>query len=109
MAARRGEAERVLSEFRETARRDRVTSGIREVWEAAHDGRVHKLLLEKDAEHMDLLGPLFPMDSARLEGKQDLINTTAVETIRRRGEVYTLDPGELGVSSPVAAVLRYSD
>ncbi len=109
MAARRGEAERVLGEFRETARRDRVTSGIREVSEAAHEGRVHKLLLEKDAEHMDLLGPLFPMDSARLEGEQDLINTAAVETIRRRGEVYMLDPGELGVSSPLAAVLRYSD
>jgi hypothetical protein len=109
MAARRGEAGRVLGEFRETARRDRVTSGIHEVLEAAHEGRVHKLLLEKDAEHEGLLGPLFPMDSARLEGGQDLINTVAVETIRRRGEVYMLDPGELGVSSPIAAFLRYSD
>ena len=66
-------------EVRETARRDCVTSGIREVLEVAHEGRVHKLLWEKDAEHEGLLGPLFPMDSARL------------------------------VSSPIAAVLRYSD
>jgi hypothetical protein len=55
--------------------------------------------LEKAAEHDGLLGPSFPMDSARLEGEQDLINAAAVETIRRRGEVYMLDPGELGVSS----------
>lgn len=109
MAARRGEAGKALGEFRETARRDRVTSGIREVLEAAHEGRVHTLLLEKDAEHEGLLGPLFPTDSARLEGEQDLINTAAVETIRRRGEVYMLDTGELGVSSPIGAVLRYSD
>jgi Bacterial archaeo-eukaryotic release factor family 3 len=84
MAARREEAERVLAEFRETARRDRVISGIREVLAAAHEGRVHRLLVEKDAEHQALLGPSFPIDSARVEGEQDLINTAAVENIAVR-------------------------
>jgi hypothetical protein len=64
--------------------------------------------LEKDAEHEGLLGPSFPVDSARLEGEQDLINAAAVETIRGRGEVYVLDRGELG-GCPIAALLRYSD
>ena len=108
LEAQRRAAERVLGEFRETARRDHVTSGIREVLEAAREGRVHKLLLEKDAEHEGLLGPSFPVDSARLEGEQDLINAAAVETIRGRGEVYVLDRGELG-GCPIAALLRYSD
>jgi hypothetical protein len=104
LEAQRREAERVLGEFRETARRDHVTSGIREVLEAAREGRVHKLLLEKDTEHEGL----FPVDSARLEGEQDLINAAAVETIRGHGEVYMLDRGELG-DCPIAALLRYTD
>jgi hypothetical protein len=108
LEAQRAEAEKVLVEFRETARRDHVTHGIREVLEAAHDGRVHKLLLENNAEYKGLLGPGFPMDYARLEGEEDLINVTAVETIRGHGQVYMLDQGELSVSSPIAAVLRYS-
>jgi hypothetical protein len=108
LEAQRAEAEKVLVEFRETARRDHVTHGIREVLEAAHNGRVHKLLLENNAEYKGLLGPGFPMDYARLEGEEDLINVTAVETIRGHGQVYMLDQGELSVSSPIAAVLRYS-
>jgi hypothetical protein len=107
LEARRGEAESVLGELRETARRDHVTSGIREVLEAAREGRVHKLLVEKNAEHEGLLGPSFPMDSAHIEGEQDLINAAAVETIRERGQVYMLDRGELG-GCPIAALLRYS-
>ena len=108
LETRRGDAECVLGELRETARRDHVTIGIRDVLEAAREGRVHKLLLEKNAEHEGLLGPSFPIDSARLEGEQDLINVAAVETIRGRGEVYMLDQGELG-GCPIAALLRYSD
>jgi hypothetical protein len=108
LEAQRGEAERALGEFRETARRDHVTSGIREVLEAAREGRVHKLIVENNAEHEGLLGPSFPVDSARLEGDQDLINAAAVETIRGHGEVHMLNQGEIGGSSPIAAVLRYS-
>jgi Bacterial archaeo-eukaryotic release factor family 6 len=108
LEAQRGEAERALGEFRETARRDHVISGIREVLEAAREGRVHKLIVENNAEHEGLLGPSFPVDSARLEGDQDLINAATVETIRGHGEVHVLNQGEIGVSSPIAAVLRYS-
>lgn len=108
LEAQRREAERVLGEFRENARRDHVTSGVREVLEAAREGRVHKLLLENNAEHNAQLGPSFPLDSAHIEGQQDLINAAVAETIRGHGEVYMLDQGELGGSSPIAAVLRYS-
>jgi hypothetical protein len=104
----RENAKTVLADFRETNSRDHVVTGVREVLQAAHEGRVHKLLLERNAKHDGLLGPLFPVDSSHIEGEQDLINATAVETIRGRGEVYELDAGQLG-SCPVAALLRYSN
>ena len=109
MTARREQAETVLAQFRETARRDHVISGIREVLAAAHEGRVYRLLLEKEAEHQALLGSSFPIDSARVEGEHDLLNTAAVETIRGGGEAYMVDPQELGDSSPISALLRYAD
>ena len=109
LEAHREEAERVLVELRETVRRDHVIKGLRHVLEAAREGRIHKLLVENHAESQGLLGPSFPVDSARLEGEQDLVNAAVVETIRGHGEVYILDEGELGDSSPLAAVLRYSE
>jgi hypothetical protein len=108
LKARRAEAESALGEFKETARRDHTAIGVREVLEAAREGRVHKLIVENNAEHEGLLGPSFPVDSARLEGNQDLINAAAVETIRAHGEVHIVNPGEIGDSSAVAAILRYS-
>jgi len=108
LQAKQLEAKKVLSEFRETARRDHVLSGIRDVLEAAHEGRVHKLLVENMTTYVGLLGPSFPMDSGCLEGEQDLINAAAVETLRGQGEVHMLNPGEINGSSPIAAVLRYS-
>jgi hypothetical protein len=95
-----------LGVFRETSRRDHVLTGVREVLDAALQGRIHKLLVEQGAEEYGLLGPAFPVDDARIEGEQDLINAAAVETIRRHGEVLMLDPGQLG-ACPVAALLRF--
>ena len=109
MSTRRDEAETVLGEFRATARRDRVISGLRKVLEAAREGRVHRLLLENDAEQAGLLGPAFPFESMGVEGEQDLINAAAVETIRGRGDVYMLDHGALREASPIAAILRYAE
>ena len=93
-ATRQEEAGQALKEFRETLRRDRVVSDVRKVLEAASDGRVHRLLLAKDAEYES--------------GEGDLLNAAAAETIRGGGEVYVLDPLQLAGDGPVAAILRYS-
>ena len=106
MEAKRIAAQKVLKECQETPRRDHVLEGVRQTLEASLGGRIHKLLLGVDAEHMGLLGPSFPTDSTRVEGKQDLTNATAVETIRRHGEVFMVDSHQLG-TEPCAAILRY--
>jgi len=98
-------AAKAFDELRETIHRNHVTTDVREVLHAAREGRVHKLLVQKNAEYQGLLGPSFPVDSSRLEGDQDLINAAAVETIRGRGEVCVLDRELSG--SPLAALLRY--
>lgn len=108
LAARRSDAEKVVAQILETSRRDRVAGGVRTVLEAAHEGRVHRMVMEAGAAYQGLLGPLFPLDDRRVEGKHDLINAAAVETIRAGGDVYVVDPGELG-DRPVAALLRYSE
>jgi len=109
LEAQEQEAGKALAELREKARPDHVASGVPNVLEAAREGRVHRLLLEKDAAQQGLLGPSFTVDSTCVEGEQDLINAAAVETIRGQGEVHVLDPGKLGDLSPIAAVLRYSE
>jgi hypothetical protein len=106
-AKQQADAELALANLRETGRRDHVATGVRDVLEAAHEGRVQQLLIERNAENPGLLGPLFPVDDARIEGEQDLINAAVVETIRRHGEVLTLAPTQLG-ACPVAALLRFS-
>ena len=106
LADRKEQANKVLIEIRETTRRDHVVNGVRQVLEAAHEGRVHKLLIGMDAEEQGLLGPSFPVDASRLEGKQDLINAAAVETIRMGGEVFVLDGQPLRAMG-CAAILRY--
>jgi hypothetical protein len=45
---------------------------------------------------------------AQIQGPQDLLNVAAVETMRTGGEVYVVDPEQLGGFGPVAAILRYS-
>ncbi len=102
------EAEHALREFREATRRDRVVSDVRKVLEAAHEGRVHRLLLAKGAEYLGLPGPLYPAALNSVEGEQDLLNAAAVETIHAGGEVYILDPLQLAGAGPIAAILRYS-
>jgi hypothetical protein len=109
LEAQEREAEKEFGELKENARRDHVASGVRNVLEAAHEGRVHRLLLERDARQEGLLGPSFAMDSTCVEGEQDLINAAVAETIRGGGEVYMLDPKKLEDFSPIAAVLRYSE
>ena len=108
LEARQQEADLAFGQFQETTRRDHAISGVRAVLEAAREGRVHRLFLKSGAAQVGLLGPSFSMDDpALVEGKQDLINAIAVETIRRGGEVYTLHGDKLG-DCPVAALLRYA-
>jgi hypothetical protein len=107
LASVKDDQERALLEFREFPRRDQIITNLREVLDAAREGRIHKLLLERGAEQQGLLGPAFPLNDERLEGNHDLINAAAVETLRKGGQVSVVEDGALG-DSRVGAILRYA-
>jgi Bacterial archaeo-eukaryotic release factor family 3 len=95
----RGEA--VLREFREMPDRTRTLSGTSRVLAAAESGRVHQLLLPEEGDipaHQD-------SSHQNLLASEDLLNATAVETLRRRGQVFALPTALLG-AEPLA-ILRY--
>jgi hypothetical protein len=106
--ARVCEAEALAREIREAKQRNHVVRGLREILEAAHEGRIHKLILAEGAESEGLPGPLYAIEETKLEGKQDLLNAAAVETIRGGGDVLTLNASRMGDLAPAVAVLRYS-
>jgi len=108
LSARRAEGGPLLDELHEANRRNHVARGVREIWEAAHQGRVHKLVLAKGSEFQGLLGPLDSIAEAQPEAEEDLLNAAAVETIRAGGEVHMLDSHQLAYLGPAAALLRYS-
>jgi len=102
LKAQREDAQRMLAEFREVRDRSRVVLDAAGVLEAALEGRVHQLFLERSSPKSRLnVGP------GGIEAHEDLVNMAAVRTVRARGKVFVLDPGELG-SGDIAALLRYA-
>jgi len=96
---------KALAEFREMPDRARTLGGDpHQVLRAAAAGRVHTLCVREMSGvngHMER-----ELDTTHF-GNEDLLNAVAVETIRHGGEVFTLAPGEMAASNPLAAILRY--
>ena len=62
--------------------------------------------LDLDAAQMDEF--YATLEEMKIEGKQDLLNAAAVETIRGGGDVLRLTASRMGDLAPAVAVLRYS-
>jgi len=103
LAAQREDALRLLAEFREVRDRSRVTYNAGEVLDAALEGRVHQLFLERSS----LNSRLNTGRPGGIDTQEDVINVAAVRTVRARGKVIVFDPGEVG-GSGIAASLRYA-
>ena len=88
--------QRVLREYQEMTDRARVLSGVREVLEAAAQGRVHRLCVAEGAE----------LNSSHI-GNEDLVNVAVVQTLRMGGEVFALPSDRMAETGPLAAILRY--
>jgi hypothetical protein len=94
----------VLAEFREMRDRQRAISNPQEVLAAAAAGRVHQLVVRAGTE---IPGRLHPdMDRAALPS-EDLVNASAVETLRKGGMVFLLPQDELPLEEALCAILRY--
>ena len=101
------EAENALMEVREGVRRDRVATEVGEILAAAHMGRVHHLILARDAECQGLLDLRYAPSVGRVAASQDLLNAAVVETIGTGGSVYVADPEKMRGVGPMVATLRY--
>jgi len=89
----------------------KASDKLAEIVPAAFAGQILYALVRPDAQSWGRFDP----DENRVEihdkpepGDEDLVNAIAVQTILRRGAVYTVSPAELPAASPAAAVFRYA-
>lgn len=73
-----------------------------EVFQAAHEGRVHRLFIAEQAPPVESAPP-----EAGLFPGENLLNAAAVETLKNGGDVFALRGTTLPTGGTVAAVLRY--
>jgi hypothetical protein len=96
--------QRVLQEYQEMTDRARVLNGVREVLEAAAQGRVQRLCVAEGAESP---GPLEREISSTDIGDEDLVNAAVAQTLRMGGEIFALPADRMAEAGPLAAILRY--
>ena len=101
--------QKVLNEFSDFRDRKRVALRMDEVLERASEGRVSDLLIREDAVYLGVChdsDQLMPAGSfeTRLE---DLLNLAALQTVKHRGQAFSLKAHEMPDRLDVAAFLRF--
>lgn len=102
--------ERVKMRLEDAAGGNRKATGLREVWKAAHEGRVDTLLVEENyhqaarAQDTGLHLMEAPEGNGALE---DAVDDTIEQVLGTKGEVYFFAPGGLAHCERIAAILRY--
>lgn len=102
--------ERQIDRFRELAETPRTASVPEQVITAAREGRVGTLFLNQDAEwwgHFDEQTGDLLLHQEQQPGDEDLLETAALDTLRRGGQVYALEGGRMPFGRALAANLRY--
>ncbi len=103
LAEYRRVGEAVIAEAREMRDRKRASFDVREILHAAMEGRVHQLCVRADTESMGLLpGPI-----NRTKIRENLLNASVVETLKKGGEIYVLPQDAMSQADPICAILRY--
>lgn len=91
----------------------KYASGIVQVWEAAHQGRVDLLVAEEDYRQPAILPasegqlPTLVDDPTDPRAEDDLVDVAVQLTIDRGGKALFADPGSLAQHDRIAAVLRF--
>ncbi|MBI1903767.1 MAG: hypothetical protein HYS13_21905 [Planctomycetia bacterium] len=106
------EQKQAAGRYWQLAHSDRATSDIQEVVRAAVEGRVDVLFVNAKA---DVRGDLDeatgrPVLHAKLsEGRDDLVDVAAAETLRHGGTVYAGEAETVPGGAPMAAILRFAE
>ena len=108
----RGETEKVLEQYQQSASTGRAAAGVEEVVPAAFNGRVDKLLLAIDANVWGTFDPetgAVSLDPAGqgAEANLALLDFAALKTLEQSGMVYALPQDEMPTDAPIAAIFRY--
>jgi len=101
---------KALERFHRAAGTPQTSAAIETIVQAAHDGRVHTLFLDRGARHWGTFGlgsNQVEVHTDRLSGDEDLLNISATQTLINGGTVYALDASELPTGMSVAALFRY--
>lgn len=102
----------VKVELEEAIGQNRFAAGIQSIWQAAAQGRIHRLIVERGFARPGYLSP--DGYEIRFEERQDgsvLLNDVVDDLIEKvldqNGEVYFIQPGELEPYQQIAAILRF--
>ena len=104
--------EEAIERYGTLAPRGRASSRVEEVVPAAHDGRIDTLFTARGAH---LWGSYDPQSrevrnggGGERDGKEDLLDLAAVQTLLHGGAVFSVDPAKVPASGqPLAAIFRY--
>lgn len=86
------------------------STDLREVLQAANDGRVGRLFLNRTRHAWGLYEPKTQellLHETREPGDEDLLNTAGVDTLLKGGEVFLVDEPEMPEPADLAANFRY--
>ncbi len=104
-------AERAKERWHVRAERGRASKDLKDVLIAAGEGRIDTLLVARDAHawgSFDFDHRKLAVDGGPTPQNEDLLDLAAVNTWRRRGAVYSVDPALLpDPACPIAALYRY--
>jgi len=97
--------------FRELLNKGMSSDNEKEIISAAYQGKVDVLFVNKDRSLSGYYDPgsdKVKLDDHPHRASTDLLNFSAIQTVRNRGNVYLLDPNEMPESRPLLAIYRYA-
>jgi hypothetical protein len=98
------------AQYQALAETERASADLQEVAPAAFFGRVETLFTpvgEQRWGHFDVKSGRLHLCDKTESGAVDLLNATAVQTLRNGGTVFAVPPHEMPADAPVTAVFRY--
>jgi len=101
---------KALGRFHHAAGTPQTSTGIETIVQAARDGRIDTLFLDRRARQWGTYDPeshQVDVHAVKNSGDEDLLNFAATHALINGGTAYALDESELPIGTSVAALFRY--